>query len=207
MSTVLERRRMSLREYLLWEESSGGKHEFYRGEIFAMAGTTIRHNRITGNIYARLHQLLAGRECEPFGSDQRIYIAPVDLGTYPDVSVVCGGVQTDRIDTHGITNPRVIVEVLSKSTENYDRGPKFELYQNLPSFAEYIIVYQTEPKIIHFVRQSDGKWSYRLIVGLEETLPIESLGCEISFAEIYERVKFGPEQSDISPSLPRPAEG
>jgi Uma2 family endonuclease len=196
---------MSLREYLLWEETSGGKHEYYRGEIFAMAGTTIRHNRITGNIYARLHQLLQGGECEPFGSDQRIYIAAADLGTYPDVSVVCGGVQTDRIDTHGITNPRVIVEVLSKSTENYDRGPKFELYQKLASFAEYVVVYQTEPKIIHFIRQADGTWKYRLIVGLEAVLRIESIQREVSFAEIYSRIEFGPEH-DSSAALPRPTE-
>lgn len=205
MSTVLERRHMSLREYLQWEETSGGKHEYYRGEIFAMAGTTVRHNRITGNIYARLHQLLQDSECEPFGSDQRIYIATVDLGTYPDVSVVCGGVQTDRIDTHGVINPCVIVEVLSKSTENYDRGPKFELYQKLTSFAEYVIVYQTEPKIIHFLRQSDGTWKYRLIVGLDASLQIESIHSEISFAEIYSRVEFGPER-ESSTVLPRPAE-
>jgi Uma2 family endonuclease len=115
-------------------------------------------------------------------------------------------VQTDRIDTHAITNPRVIVEVLSKSTENYDRGPKFELYQNLASFVEYIVVYQTEPKIIHFVRQPDGTWNYRLIVGLEETLRIESIGVAIPFAEIYAKVEFGPERDQSLPPLPRPAE-
>jgi len=194
MSTVPERRRLSLAEYLLWEERSGGKHEFYRGDVFAMAGASTRHNRIAGNIFARLHQLLEDRECEPFGSDQRIRIGPIDLSTYPDVSVICGGVDVDAVDRHGATNPRVIVEVLSKSTENYDRGRKFEFYQHLESFAEYVVVYQDEPKVIHYVRQNDGSWSYKLLVGEQEQLRLESIDCELSFAAIYRNVEFGPEQ-------------
>ena len=194
MSTVPERRRLSLAEYLLWEERSGGKHEFYRGDVFAMAGASTRHNRIAGNIFARLHQLLEDRECEPFGSDQRIRIGPIDLSTYPDVSVICGGVDLDAVDRHGATNPRVIVEVLSKSTENYDRGRKFEFYQHLESFAEYVVVYQDEPKVIHYVRQNDGSWSYKLLVGEQEQLRLESIDCELSFAAIYRNVEFGPEQ-------------
>jgi Uma2 family endonuclease len=196
MSTVLEKRRMSLKEYLAWEEVSGGKHEFYRGEIFAMAGTTIQHNRIAGNIYARLHQLLEGRECEPFGSDLRIRVNAFDLSTYPDVSVVCGGEQVDAVDRHAITNPRVIFEVLSKSTENYDRGPKFEFYQSLDSFVEYVVVYQTEAKIIHYVRQNDGAWKYRLLAGMQETLTLESIGCSLSFSAIYSKVVFGAEEDE-----------
>jgi len=204
MSTVLEKRRMSLQEYLDWEERSGGKHEFYRGEIFAMAGTTIAHNRIAGNIYARLHQLLEGRECEPFGSDLRIRINAVDLSTYPDVSVVCGEPKTDAVDRHAVTNPRLIVEVLSKSTENYDRGPKFELYQKLASFVEYVVVYQTEAKVIHYIRHDDGTWSYRLLIGIDETLRLESISCELPFSAIYRNVKFGPEEEDLAAAPQRP---
>jgi Uma2 family endonuclease len=204
MSTAPDQRRMSLREYLDWEETSGSKHEFYAGEVFAMAGTTICHNRITINILARLHQLLEGGECEPFGSDLRIRIDDVDLSTYPDISVVCGGPKAHAVDRHAITNPRVIFEVLSKSTENYDRGPKFEFYQKLESFAEYIVVYQTEPKIIHYVRQEDGKWSYRLVVGMEETLRLESIVCAIALKDVYRNVEFGPEADETAKAHPRP---
>jgi Uma2 family endonuclease len=196
MSTVLEKRRMSLKEYVAWEERSDGKHEFYHGEIFAMAGTTIAHNRITGNIYARLHQLLEGRECEPFGSDLRIRINAFDLSTYPDVSVVCGGEAIDEVDNHAITNPRVIVEVLSKSTETYDLGRKFEFYQSLKSFHEYAVVYQTEAKIIHYIRQADGTWNYRLLVGMQATLDLQSIGCSLPFQSIYSKVEFGPEADE-----------
>lgn len=205
MSTAPNRRRLSLKEYLAWEERSGGKHEFYRGEVFAMAGTTIRHNRISKNILTRLDQLLEGKPCEPFGSDQRIRISAVDLSTYPDVSVVCGGPKTDSVDTHGITNPRVIVEVLSESTAKYDFGRKFEFYQELDSLLEYVIVYQSESKVIHYRRQDDGAWTYRLLLGPEATLELESIGCALSFSSIYRGVEFGPEEEPPSTMVPHPA--
>ncbi|MEX2173539.1 MAG: Uma2 family endonuclease [Pirellulaceae bacterium] len=191
-----DRRRISLAEYLAWEARSGGKHEFYRGEVFAMAGASLRHNRIATNILARLYQSLEGGPCEVFGSDQRIRIDAVDLSTYPDVSVICGGVQVDAVDRHGVTNPRVIVEVLSKSTENYDRGRKFEFYQHLQSFMEYVLVYQDEPKVIHYVREDNGRWSYKLLVGEQETLRLESIDSELPFAAVYRNVKFGPEEEE-----------
>jgi Uma2 family endonuclease len=205
MSTAPENRRTPLEEYLLWEERSGSRHEFYRGRIYAMAGASPRHNRIAKNILTRLDQLLEGHECEPFGSDQRIRLAAVDLSTYPDVSVVCGGLQMDAVDRHAITNPRVIVEVLSKSTENYDRGPKFELYQKLVSFVEYVVVYQTEARAIHYVRHDDGTWSYRLLTGIDETLRLESISCELPFAAIYRNVNFGPEEDERGETAQRPA--
>src|SRR5262245_12741923 len=136
MSTAPSKRRTTLQEYLEWEERSGGKHEFYQGQIFAMAGASPRHNRISTNIVGLLHRLLEGGTCEVFGSDQRIRIDAVNLSTYPDVSVICGGLVLSKDDVRAITNPRVIFEVLSKSTENYDRGPKFELYQHLDSLEE-----------------------------------------------------------------------
>ena len=202
MSTAPDRRRLTLAEYLLWEERSGGKHEFYRGEVFPMAGASLRHNRIATSILAKLHQQLEGRPCEPFGSDQRIRIGTIDLSTYPDVSVICGGVNIDPIDRHAATNPRVIVEVLSKSTENYDRGRKFEFYQHLKSFIEYVVVYQDEPKVIHYLREDDGSWTYKLLTGAEEQLRLESIDCELPFSAIYRNVEFGPEQDD-DVELPR----
>jgi Uma2 family endonuclease len=193
MSTVPEKRWYTLQEYLAAEERSPIKHEFYRGEVFAMAGGTPQHNRIAGNIFARLHRFLEGTPCEPFGSDQRIRVPAADLTTYPDVSVVCGELALDPLDRHAITNPRVIFEVLSESTENYDRGPKFELYQKLDSLAEYIVVSQTEAKIIHYARQDNGSWLYRLIVGKEATLRLPSIDCELPLAAIYRGAELEPE--------------
>jgi len=199
MSTAPSFRRISLPEYVALEERSPEKHEYYRGEIFAMAGGTPQHNRIVGNIFARLYQLLAGGKCEPFTSDQRIRVPAADLSTYPDVSVVCGGLQLDETDRLAITNPRVIFEVLSKSTENYDRGPKFELYQQLPSLAEYVVVYQTEPRVIHYARQPEGTWRYRLLIGKEQSLTLESLGCSLPLEAIYRQVEFLPEPEESPP--------
>ena len=202
MSTA-PKRRFTLAEYLALEKDSPTKHEFCQGEIFAMAGASPRHNRIAGNFFARLHQLLEGTPCEPFNSDQRIRIEAVDLSTYPDISVVCGELQLAKDDRQAITNPRLIVEVLSKSTENYDRGPKFELYQHVQSFAEYVVVYQTEPRIIHYTRQDDGPWTYKLLIGDQETLRLHSLEGELPLAAIYRNVAFGPETDD-APEVPRP---
>jgi Uma2 family endonuclease len=187
MSTAPDHRRVSFAEYLVWEERSETKHEYYRGEIFAMAGATANHNRISGNIYAYLHGALEGKPCEPFGSDMRLRIDAVDLSTYPDVSVVCGGLKMDSVDKNAIVNPRVIFEVLSESTKNYDTGQKFEFYQRLESLTEYILVEQSEAKAIQYIRQGDGTWEYRLIVGKDSLLVLDSIGCEIPLKSISQR--------------------
>jgi Uma2 family endonuclease len=201
MSTAPDRRRVSLQEYLVWEERAQTKHEYYRGEIFAMAGATIQHNRIVMNFAARLHQLLEGKACEVFASDLRVRINAVDLSTYPDVLIVCGGVQADTVDTKAIVNPRVIVEVLSESTKDYVTGRKFEFYQTLKSLVEYIIVDQTEPKLIHYVRQDDGTWRYRLILGMEAKISLDSIGCDVPFNAIYRNVEFQ-QITESQPDLP-----
>jgi Uma2 family endonuclease len=192
MSTAPDHRRVSLQEYLAWEERSETKHEYYRGEIFAMAGATIQHNRIASNFLARLHQLLEGKPCEVFGSDLRLRVNAVDLSTYPDISVVCGGAKMDAVDKNAIVNPRVLVEVLSESTKGYDTGRKFEFYRTLDSLVEYVIVEQTEAKIVHYARQDDGTWRHRLIVGMEANLSLDSIGCEVALKAIYRNVEFQP---------------
>lgn len=196
MSTASDRRRVSLQEYLAWEEHSETKHEYYRGEIFAMAGATFAHNQIFSNLFGLLKRLLEGSECEVYGSDLRIRMDKVDLSTYPDISVVCGGPRFHAIDKHAVINPRVIFEILSESTRNYDTGPKFEFYQTLESLAEYVIVDQTEAKIIQYARQEDGSWRYRMIVGLEATFSIKSIGCDVPLSVAYRNVEFEPRTDD-----------
>src|SRR5438105_3869951 len=128
MSTVPAKQRFSLAEYLVREERALIKSEYYRGEIFAMAGASIPHNIIATNVVSHLHALLRGTGCRPFGSDLRIKVEDTGLFTYPDASIICGEVLTAHDDPRSATNPRVIVEVLSESTEARDRGGKWKHY-------------------------------------------------------------------------------
>lgn len=191
-------RRFTLEEYLALEETSVERHEFYNGEIFAMAGGSPRHNRIAANCIATLHSKLRGGPCEPFSSDQRIRISKIGISTYADVSVFCDGLKTAPEDRQAGTNPRVIIEVLSPSTENYDRGQKFLFYQNLDSLQEYVLISQDEPRIDHYIKQDTGSWWLKIVIGLEETLPLPSLKIELALRDIYERVQFGSEPEDGS---------
>ncbi len=198
MSTAPSKRQFTLAEYLALESDSLEKHEFYQGEIYAMAGASISHNEITANILARLHALLHGKGCRPYGSDQRIRIKKVNLYTYSDTAVICGPIERDDADRQAALNPRAIFEVLSKSTENYDRGQKWEFYQQIPSLREYVIVSQEESKVTRYFRDEGGPWRYLLTSGLENVLALESLGCKLPLAEIYENVTFGPEEEATS---------
>jgi Uma2 family endonuclease len=194
MSTAPSQRRFSVAEYLALEQDSLTKHEYCRGQIVAMAGASIRHNQISVNIVAGLHARLRGQPCRPYGSDQRIRIDAADLYTYTDTAVICGPIERDPNDPQAAKNLRVIVEVLSKSTEKYDRGEKFELYQQLPSLEEYVLVSQEDARITHLMRLDDGSWRYVLIAGLDQTLHLASLACDLPLAEIYDGVTLGPEE-------------
>jgi Uma2 family endonuclease len=200
MSTAFSKRRFTVAEYLALEADSLEKHEFYQGEIFAMAGATIRHNEISGNIFAGLHARLRGTNCRPYGSDLRIRVKKPNLFTYSDTLVICGKIEHAEESQHSVTNPRVVFEVLSKSTENYDRGQKWEFYQQLDSLREYVIVSQEEAKVTRYLREEGGPWRYLLISGQDQILALESLDCELPLAEIYENVSFGPEEETASRS-------
>ena len=186
--------RYTFEEYLARERVAPGKSEYYRGEIFAMAGGSVRHNTIGGNVFASLRGHLRGSPCRPCNSDQRIRIPANGLSTYPDVSVVCSEIQTDTLDHDAIVNPRVIFEVLSNSTESYDRGKKFDLYRQLDSLQEYILVAQDEPLVERFVRQDDGSWLLTVLKGQDAVLEFQSLAAVLPLSEIYEDVTFGPEE-------------
>ena len=189
MSAVL-RNRYTPQEYVALERSAQHKSEFYRGELFAMVGGSPRHNDIAGNIYHALRNLLKGRDCRPYHSDQRIRVNPAGLHTYPDVLVVCGQLELDEADVDAVTNPRIIFEVLSKSTESYDRGKKFELYRGMDSLAEYILVSQEEPHVERFVRQLDSSWRLTEAKGLAESLELTTISCRLALADIYDNVAF-----------------
>ncbi len=185
----------TLAEYLAFEERSETKHEFYAEEIFAMAGASPAHNRICFTINGLLFALLKNKDCVGYSADQKIWIETAQLNTYADVTIVCEPAQYDPAHPILLTNPRVIFEVLSPSTMAYDRGEKWEFYQQLPSLMEYILVWQDRPQIEQFSRQPDNSWRYLRIVGLGETVTLSSIECRLSLAEIYSGIEFPPSKA------------
>ena len=192
MSTIRAIQRFSVTEYLAGEERALTKSEYFQGEIVAMAGTTIVHNIITGNVFSHLHALLRDRDSRPFGSDQRIKVEGASSFVYTDVAVLCGDVVPAKDDPHSATNPRVIIEVLSESTESKDRGKKLRLYLKIDSLREYILISQDEPRIDKLLRKADGTWAMSIVEGLKDWLEIPSIGCRLAMTQIYDGVKFEP---------------
>lgn len=179
-------------EYLAIERAAESKSEFFDGEMFAMAGTTKNHARIVMNLSRELSARLKGRTCEPFATDLRVKVEANGLYTYPDLVVICCEqlFEDDRLDT--LLNPTLIVEVLSETTERYDRVRKFDLYRALPSLQEYVLVSQSEPRVEQFLRQTEGGWHLRITTDPTAFVNLTSIACQIPFAEIYERVEFLP---------------
>jgi Uma2 family endonuclease len=188
MVPVGAERRYTVEDYFSVEESSAIKHEFCAGQIFAMAGASVRHNRITGNVFAALRAALAERGCEVFASDLRVR-TPSGLYTFPDVTVVCGGVQlsaTDRLDT--VTNPALLVEVLSESTAAYDRGEKFRHYQSLAALREYLVIDQSAIHVEHYSVEDEGRvrsWRRQDHSNAGDVVSLSSLGIAVTLADIY----------------------
>jgi len=148
---------MTADEYLAWEREQPTKHEFFHGEVFAMAGGSPRHNALCGRIITFASNALP--RCVVLTSDQRVTMASRGRYVYPDVSIVCGGVEIETGDV--LLNPTILVEVLSASTEQYDRGLKWEGYQRIASLVDCVLVSQAEPRIEHYRRAADGSWTYR----------------------------------------------
>lgn len=182
------RRRLSVEEYLALERQSDTRNEYLNGETFAMTGASRHHNRISLNVAEALDRQLAERGCEVFVSDMRVRVSASNLFTYPDVVVACGKPEYADAETDTLLNPTLIVEVLSPSTERYDRGAKFESYRTLPSLAEYLLIAQDRVHVEHYVRQGGGAWLLTETDLMEGELDLPSLGCRLELAEIYRRV-------------------
>jgi Uma2 family endonuclease len=177
-------------EYLALEEAAESKSEYRDGEIVPMTGGTINHNRIILSFCIYLGLALRGTSYEVFTGDVRLWIPRYRTHTYPDVMVIQGEpvYHENRQDT--ITNPVLIVEVLSKSTKNYDRGDKFEFYRSIPEFREYITIDQYRFKVEHFAKTSEGKWVLTEYDSADAVLALSSLDFQITLRDIYERVNF-----------------
>jgi Uma2 family endonuclease len=174
----------SYAEYRAAEERSETKHEYLRGEILAMTGGTPEHSRLAAALTAALGGALRGKPCAVFSSDLRIRVRETDLATYPDLAVVCGRLETSDDDRHGVTNPTVLVEVLSDSTEHYDRGAKFAHYRHLRSLREYVLVAQRERRIEVFRRNEHGRFEL-FEAGSGERVELASIGVTLDVDELY----------------------
>ncbi len=189
--TAEPKRMLSAEEYLELERHAEDRHEYFRGEIFAMTGGTRRHTQIAVNLASELRAALRDRPCLVVGSDLRIAIPALDLYTYPDVAVVCGPARFTDEREESLENPGVIVEVLSPSTESYDRGRKFQHYKAIPSLEHYVLVSQDGPLVEHFARQAGGGW-LMTEHGRGERLELKALGVSIAVDEIYLKVFDAP---------------
>jgi len=183
---------LSEQEYLALERAAEFRSEYYDGHMYAMSGGSASHAQIAGNLTGELRAALRHRPCGVMQSDLRVRVSPDRFYTYPDVTVVCGEMRfaDDQKDT--LLNPTLLIEVLSHSTENRDRGFKFDRYREIDSVEEYALVSQFEPRVEVFRRQASNQWLFSAFAGLESSCTFDSVGATVSLGEIYHRIEFAP---------------
>ncbi|WP_017327129.1 Uma2 family endonuclease [Synechococcus sp. PCC 7336] len=184
----------TLTAYRALEEASEERHEYRNGGVALMPGGTLEHSQIAGNIYALLRIALKGTSFKPITSDLRIWIPQYRRGTYADIAAIEGPPQFNDNRRDEILNPKLIVEVLSPSTEAYDRGNKFLYYRSIPTFSEYLLVSQSRPFIDRYIKTTDTQWVLTSYEGLETTVTMASIPVELAMAGIYEDIAFAPKQ-------------
>jgi Uma2 family endonuclease len=185
-------------EYLALERKAAYKSEYYAGEIFAMSGASREHNIIVANVTTILNTQLENRDCEVYPSDMRVRTPDTTFYTYPDVTVVCGEPQFEDESVDTLSNPTLIVEVLSPSTETYDRTKKFADYRKITSLNEYILIAQQECRVTQYIRQSDGIWLFQEASRMEETLHLASTDCDLVLERVYRKVQFPAQEQEQS---------
>jgi Uma2 family endonuclease len=197
--------RYTVEEYLALERESEERHEYLDGEIYAMAGESPDHGAICTNLVVELGSQLRGTPCQVFSKDTKVrsgpapkpFQSPKGLYSYPDVLVVCGEMKFHDEHRDVLLNPTVIIEVLSPTTEAFDRGEKWARHQTwLPSLTEYLLVSQSKPLIEHYRRQPDGGWLYSSVNGLEGSVSLASIGCTLRLADVYDRIVFPAESPE-----------
>lgn len=192
MQPLKRKRHVSPDEYLLFERAAVDRHEYFDGEIFAMAGSSFEHAIIASNIGTSLHTQLKTRPCKTSIADLRVHVPATGLYTYPDVVTVCGEPQflaDAYLDT--LLNPDLIVEVLSPTTAGYDQGEKFDHYRTIESLKEYILVWQDKKRVARYTRRDDGSWLLNDFIGDEAEVELTSINCSLSMENIYDKVDLG----------------
>ena len=188
--SAIPKTKLTPEEYLEMERKAEFKSEYFAGEVFVMAGARRNHNKIVGNLNGLIWQHLKGKKCESYSNDMRVFVPKTGLYTYPDVVVVCGEpkFQDKVFDT--LLNPTLLIEVLSDSTEGYDRGKKFAHYRSIESLQEYVLVSTDEARIEKYVRHGDGFWFFSEAVGTDAEIEFTSIECRIALAEVYDKIDF-----------------
>jgi Uma2 family endonuclease len=177
-------------EYLDLEEASLEKNKFYKGEIFAMAGASIPHNQIVSNTNTEIGYFLKDKKCRVFPSDLRIHSIANSLYTYPDLSIICEEIETVGKKKNTVTNPTVLIQVLSETTQDYDRGAKFKLYRDIESLKEYILISSLETLVEKYNKQADGSWVLHEYKSETDTFTITSIDLLITVKDLYRNVDF-----------------
>lgn len=195
MQTAEATTRYTPEEYLALEEQAEFKSEYHNGEIIPMTGASFNHNRIITRLCAYLLQALQGKNYEPFSSDVRLWIAKYQKFTYPDLMVIEGQPHPyqDRTDT--LTNPKLIIEVLSKSTQDYDQGDKFKYYRSIPDLQEYLLINQYELDVQQYTKTDSDVWMFRAYETAADTIALTSIDVELTVASLYEGITFDSEKS------------
>ena len=182
--------RITPEEYLELERKAEIKSEYFDGEMFAMSGVMREHSTIVINITTELSTQFIDRPCEVHGPNMRVKVSPTGLYTYPDVAAVCGEPEFEDVHLDTLINPQLIIEVLSESTESYDRGKKFAHYRSINTLREYVLVSQTECRIERFTRQDDGNWLYTESTDPDGSIELTSVACRLSLSRVYHKVDF-----------------
>lgn len=185
------KQKISIEAYLEMENASPEKHEYYQGEVFAMSGAKVPHVIISDNIFAAVKQKLKGKPCRPFTNDLRIHIPANTLFTYPDISIVCGDINTLNNDNFNVLNPSVLIEVLSGSTRNYDRGNKFKLYRDIPTLKEYVLVDSESIGVEVFRLNTAQHWELEEYNKDAAGFEIRAVDVFLEMTEVYEGVEAG----------------
>lgn len=183
---------MTPAEYLAFERDQEAKHEYWNGQIYSMAGATARHNLITANVIMTLGSQLKGRSCSVYPSDMRVLIPTTGLYTYPDALVVCGKPEFEDEESDTLLNPTLVIEVLSKSSESYDRGEKFRNYRTIPALQEVLLIAQNERRVEQYVRQTDEQWLLTEITDGAGKIVLPAIDCTLSIADLYDKVILPP---------------
>ncbi|MGD9972731.1 MAG: Uma2 family endonuclease [Desulfatirhabdiaceae bacterium] len=178
---------ISVEDYLAQERSGDTRNEYFAGDVFAMAGGSEAHNLIMGNTHASLHAQCRKRDCRVYAADMRVKISQINLYTYPDIAMICGPPQFEDDHRDTLLNPTVIIEILSPSTESYDRGKKFQNYRMIPSLQEYLLISQNARHIDHYIRQSIHHWLFSEIGGNDGDILMPSVESRLNLSDVYEK--------------------
>jgi len=192
MSVQLQHR-YTLEEYFALERNSEERWEYFNGEVFCMSGVSPNHSRIEGNLITAVNNKLRDRGCEVFSADMRIVVPAAPPYRYADLSVLCGEPVFEKVGgVEALTNPFILVEILSPSTEAFDRGDKFTYYKSVPSLQEYVLVAQHRVHITHYVKEANDSWRYEELNELDADITLASVSCVLALSEVYRKVRFEP---------------